>query len=457
MQMFRLADIVVDPVADLAGTVTFEAHPNLQAAKAPRLLEPVNIVLVALIGLIKFVGKVRRLHTEGSSQAAMIFHQDGAGVERRIKPLVRIDGDGVGEFESTVAGRPLMRKQHATTIRGVGMQPHAFAIGNAAQLADVVDRARVRRAEDPDDTHGPDALFFIASNGILQRIDANLEIGVGRQGPECISSQTNAVDGLVDRDVAFFRRINSPTLLDSIVLCTIMGHGIATDFQADEVRHHAAAGEIAARLVVVAAEISQPTNHASFHGNRRGSDRICADVLIESRANEVSNNTDGVRRGSDQTHVSGMADVGAVGKQLLLQLRKDGICRTRILWQRLRKKTVDDMRLRVGEYSLVLEMLEVVGEQLDNFVGGLAKFFGVHGCTPELVYGGDERKSTPVLAAKPTEGGAKTRRGARYRESTPRAQRGTGLLRSLGRNCLCADRLAGHQQAHAAILAAAVR
>src|SRR5208282_242848 len=62
VEMLCLADIVVNPLPDLARAVSFEAHPHFQAAKTSRLLESVYVILIALIFPVKLIGEVRRLH-----------------------------------------------------------------------------------------------------------------------------------------------------------------------------------------------------------------------------------------------------------------------------------------------------------------------------------------------------------------------------------------------------------
>src|SRR5215469_8930267 len=100
--MLRLPDVVVDPFADLASSVSLEAHPYFQAAETARLLESVDVILVALVGVIEFVGKVGRLDPKRRSQPALIFHQYGASIERSVEPFVRINGDRVRELEAPV-------------------------------------------------------------------------------------------------------------------------------------------------------------------------------------------------------------------------------------------------------------------------------------------------------------------------------------------------------------------
>src|ERR1700691_2771714 len=61
VQVPRLTDVVVDPLADLAGAVAFEAHPDLEAAEAARLLEAADIILVALLRVLPLLGEGGRV------------------------------------------------------------------------------------------------------------------------------------------------------------------------------------------------------------------------------------------------------------------------------------------------------------------------------------------------------------------------------------------------------------
>src|SRR5689334_18397022 len=89
VQVPGLAHVVVNPLADLARAVALEAHPDLEAAEAAGLLESVNVVLIALVGLVEFVGQIRRLHSERGGEATLIFDQHRPGIEGSVKPLVR--------------------------------------------------------------------------------------------------------------------------------------------------------------------------------------------------------------------------------------------------------------------------------------------------------------------------------------------------------------------------------
>ena len=180
---------------------------------------------------------------------------------------MRIDGDGISQFKTAVAHRPAVRKQHSAAIGSIDMQPHSFAIGDAAQLADCVHRSGISRAKDTDDAHRPDLLPLVLGDGVLERIEAHAKFIVGGQRTQCRSAHTSAVHSFVYRDMALFRRVNRPGLMQTIMLRAIFRSPIARQLKADEVGHHAAAGKVSASRFSVAREIGEPAHRSPLHGD----------------------------------------------------------------------------------------------------------------------------------------------------------------------------------------------
>src|ERR1700728_595953 len=96
-----------------------------------------------------------------------------------------------------------------------------------------------------------------------------------------------------------FGGINGPAVSHSFLLYAIARDGVAGQLEADEVRHHAAAGEVAASLIVVASQVGKPANRSPLHGDASGTDRIGADILVKRRADEIRNDADRTRRRGD--------------------------------------------------------------------------------------------------------------------------------------------------------------
>src|SRR5208337_3345398 len=210
---------------------------------------------------------------------------------------------------------------------------------------------------DAYNAHGADAIFLVLGNRGLESIEPNLKVRVGREGAQRIAAETDAIDSFIDRDVALLGCVHGPTIVDSVVLAVVAGDGVAPEFECDEVRHHAAAGEIAAGVFAVAAEVGEPAYYPPLHGNRRRADGICAYVLIDGRTDEVGDNTHGIRRRSDEPHVAGMADIGAIGKQFVLEFIQHGVWRTWLLRQRLHEKPVRHAWFDVRKYALLFDVV----------------------------------------------------------------------------------------------------
>src|SRR5579862_3487185 len=357
VKVLGLAHIVVDPFADLARTVPLETHPHFQAPESPRLLKAVHVILITLVRLIEFISQVGRLHSERRRKALFVFHNDGACVERRVEPLVRIDRDRIGQVKATVTHGPLVRQKHPTTVSRVHMEPHALAIRDPAQLANIVDRTGVRGAENTDEDEGPDAIFLVARNGLFEGIEAHLKFGVRGQCPQSTAAKSDRVDGLIDGYVALLRYIDGTALADAFVLRTIAADGIATELEPDEIGGHPSAGEISTSSVGIAAQIREPAHDLALHSNRGRSDGVSTDVLIKRRANEICDDADRSWRRGDQSHVAGVAHVRAVRQQLLLKLAEHALGGRRLLRKLFGKLSIHRSRLDIRKNAFLFDML----------------------------------------------------------------------------------------------------
>jgi hypothetical protein len=150
--------------------------------------------------------------------------------------------------------------------------------------------------------------------------------------------------------------------MDSVVLGSLAGDYVAPHSQADEIRHHPAAGEVAASTVIVTAQISKPPHDAAFHGHCGRADRIGADVLVNRRADEIRNDAHGIGRRSDQSHVTGMANIRTVWKQLMFKLFQHAIRGARLLRQILRKQLVHRARFHLGEHAFFFDVVEILSQ-----------------------------------------------------------------------------------------------
>lgn len=216
-------------------------------------------------------------------------------MERRVKPFVGINGDRIRELQPLAGHRPFMGEQHAATVCGVHVQPHTFAICDPSQFAHGINCASVCSSENADDAHGPHAMPTIFRNGCIQCIQARSKFRIGRQRAQRVSSQAHCVYCLIYRDVPFLRGVHGPTVLNALALDAVAGDEVPGQLDGDKVGHHAAAGQVATCMLIVANQISEPTNRASLDGDGRGPKGVGSDVLIERGADEVGNDPDWAR------------------------------------------------------------------------------------------------------------------------------------------------------------------
>jgi hypothetical protein len=115
--------------------------------------------------------------------------------------------------------------------------------------------------------------------------------------------------------------------VNAIVLRAITRCPVARQFEADEIRHHAAAGEIATGGRTIAHKVGEPADSAAFDGDSGGANGVGAEVLVEDRTEEVSDYTNRVRRGRDEAHIARMTHVRAIGKEFCLDFGEHGVGR----------------------------------------------------------------------------------------------------------------------------------
>ena len=117
----RQAHVVADHRAIAAGADLAQRQPHLQRAEAARVLRPVvDVVRDALVEVV-----VRRMVGERGAQVLGVADQRAAGLERRVEPLVRIDGDRIGEADAGEIGRRVLGRGGEPAVGAVDVEPDA--------------------------------------------------------------------------------------------------------------------------------------------------------------------------------------------------------------------------------------------------------------------------------------------------------------------------------------------
>src|SRR6266550_7704485 len=94
------SNVVGDHRAIALGSYLLEAEPDLEGAKAPRVLRSVLKVILDLLAFVVIELVVVGLEGERIAQRRGVPRQETAGLEGAVEPLVRIDGDRVRESQS---------------------------------------------------------------------------------------------------------------------------------------------------------------------------------------------------------------------------------------------------------------------------------------------------------------------------------------------------------------------
>src|ERR1035438_4058255 len=140
---------------------------------------------------------------------------------------------------------------------------------------------------------------MILGNCRLQCIQSYSKFSIGWKRTQRGSAQPYGIDSFVYRNMPFFRRVHRPAFLNSVMLCPVARNAVPCQLDTDEVRHHAAAGEVPAGILVIASQVGKPPHRAALHGYGSRANRIRPYILVERGADEIRNNADGTGRWSD--------------------------------------------------------------------------------------------------------------------------------------------------------------
>ena len=134
-------DVVGDPARVGRAAVGQERDPDLQRREAAAELRPVHGEVDAVAGgLVE--PDVGGVGVERAAEHAELAHQHDAGGLRRVKPLVRVDGDRVGALDAAQERRELVgqrppgrrrRRRRGTTSRVRPRRPRARAAGRSSR------------------------------------------------------------------------------------------------------------------------------------------------------------------------------------------------------------------------------------------------------------------------------------------------------------------------------------
>ena len=134
--------IVADHAAVAVGPGVLQREPHLQGAEAARVLRPeVHVVDPVAVGEVV----VHRVIRERGAEHVGIAGEQAAGLERRVQPLVRIDGDRVGQVERPQVARRVRQRRRECAVGAVDVEPRAHLAADVRDGEQRIDRARAHR------------------------------------------------------------------------------------------------------------------------------------------------------------------------------------------------------------------------------------------------------------------------------------------------------------------------
>ena len=134
VQPVRELDIVGDHAPVTAGARLEESEPDLEGAKATRVLRAVFEVVLHFLAFVVVELVVGRLEREGIVQILAVANERATRFERSVQPLVRIDGDRVGESQSFEIGAGVVERDGRRTVRAIDVEPEIEFLADLRDL-----------------------------------------------------------------------------------------------------------------------------------------------------------------------------------------------------------------------------------------------------------------------------------------------------------------------------------
>jgi hypothetical protein len=143
------------------------------------------------------LGSVR----ERALEDGAVPHEQTADVERLEEPLVRIDRERVRALEGRHERGESRGQPRRAAVRRVDVEPDAFGLGEVGEVAERVDRSRVRRAGGADDGEGRPARRAVGRDGHRDGLGLEAEAFVGRDPHERVGREARDREGPRGREV----------------------------------------------------------------------------------------------------------------------------------------------------------------------------------------------------------------------------------------------------------------
>ncbi len=145
---------------------------------------------------------------ERGAQPLRIADQRAAGFERRVEPLVGIDGDRIGEAEGPQVVGSLGHRRGESAVGAVDMEPDAVLPAEGGDLGQRVDGAGAHRSGGADHQTRHVAGGDVGLDLPPERADVHPELAVGGNPADRLGAEPSHVSGLLQPGVGLGRAVD---------------------------------------------------------------------------------------------------------------------------------------------------------------------------------------------------------------------------------------------------------
>ena len=271
----------VDRGAERCSPEQRDRHPDLERARrAAELHAEVGEVDLLLVGLR--VGEVVGHDRERAPQAHALADEQGAALERLVEPLVRIEGDGVGQLDPLQPAAPALGQRREAAVGAVDVAPRAARAGDLGELGQRVDRAGVGRAGAERDEQRPPPGGEVGVHRARQQVGAHAVLRVDGQHAHLVGVEAERARR------AGQRRVRLVGDVEDEVVAHRAGQRLARARERGHVRARAAAQQDPGRARRVADPRLEPVEHLQLELARARGLHPTAGVDVERAGEEVA-------------------------------------------------------------------------------------------------------------------------------------------------------------------------
>ena len=308
-------------------------------------------------------------------------HERAARLERRVQPLVRVEGHRVGLGEPGKVGGSLGAHHGGGAVRPVGVEPQAVLPGDGGQPGERVHGARADRARVADEQEGLVPFAAVLLDPALEGSHVDRQVVPHGDPSEAVRPVAEEVGRLLDPGVGLGRRVDEEpraAAVHSRLADVPARPGPTGGEEAGEVRRVAPAHEETLGPGRHPEQAGQPPDALPLDlgGERRQLPR--AHVGVDRGRQQVGQGPDGRCRGRDVAEEHRVPVEERVVEEKGSRLGEQPSRRHSLVFELGRQQRTQRARRFVPGHGPPGQRLEERGDLVDQPVAGLAEGLGAH-------------------------------------------------------------------------------